>query len=55
MTRDRSRPTLHADHDLAASSSLIVVLIALGVAWYGLSLEVHHRFWPTSSIGLAGR
>ena len=25
--------------------ALSVVLLVLGVYWYGLSIEVHHRFW----------
>jgi hypothetical protein len=34
--------------------TLTVVLLALGAAWYGVSLEVHRRFWADIVDRLSG-
>ena len=51
---DPSHPSTFARIQTWLAVALSLGLLALGIAWYGLSLEVHQRFWHNISSRLEG-
>ena len=49
-----SQPSKFARIQTWLALGLLLLMLALGIAWYGFSLEVHHRFWHNIAGRLEG-